>query len=96
LKQLAMARHRKLSDGATIDLGVDASGGQVRLEAQETSDGKFTLLSVGDRTLLAPDASAIQTASPAWREQTEGRYDLVYTATSDRWFTAPDAVATKQ
>ena len=96
LKQLAMARHRKLTVGATIDLGVDAGGGQVRLEAQETSAGNFTLLSVGDRTLFASDATAIQEASPAWRQETEGRYDLVYTATSDRWFAAPDAVATKQ
>jgi len=96
LTLLAMAKHRNLARGATIDLGADAGGGQVRLEAQEIGDGNFTLLSVGDRTLFAPDAPAIHAASPSWRKKTDGRYDLVYTATSDRWMTAPEAVAAKQ
>jgi glyoxylase-like metal-dependent hydrolase (beta-lactamase superfamily II) len=96
LKLLATAKHRNLADGATIDLGMDGGGGHVRLEAQEIGAGNFTLLSVGDRTLFAPGTAAIQSASPAWRKKTDGRYDLVYTATSDQWMSPPDATATKQ
>jgi hypothetical protein len=96
LKLLSTAKHLKLANGATIDLGDDLSGGKVHFEVQELNAGFFALLSANDRLLIAPDAAAVRSAPSSWRKETEARYDLLYTANSDRWFTSPDEGSVKQ
>lgn len=65
----------------------------------------LTLLDVNDRVLLSGDALGMQgtdnglilrdplpafaTAFKAWREQTDGKYDLVYTSRNHEWQTPP-------
>jgi hypothetical protein len=89
LKLLNSFSRATLKDGLVLDLGKDSSGQPLRLEAHSAGSA-FTLLSVGDRILFASDAAAIQTAPCSWRKATQGRYDLVYLSTSDKWFTSPE------
>jgi glyoxylase-like metal-dependent hydrolase (beta-lactamase superfamily II) len=68
----------------------------------------LTLLDVNDRVLFAGDAlgtqdadaglvltvplSAFARAFATWRSETDGRYDVVYTAHNYQWFTSPQYV----
>jgi len=69
------------------------------------SDAGLTLLSVSDRILLSGDAlgeqfnggglllratpAVFDVAIRAWRTETDGRYDIVYTARNSAWYTNP-------
>ena len=69
------------------------------------SPNGLTLLDVNDRVLLSGDALGMQgadnglilrdalpafaSAFKAWREQTDGKYDLVYTSRNHEWQTTP-------
>lgn len=82
----------KLRDGLMLDLGTDGSGRPLRVEAYATGNA-FTLLSVTDRVLFASDAAAIRSAPESWRKKVRGRYDLVFLASSARWFTSLDELS---
>jgi hypothetical protein len=95
LKLLSPSRHVELREGLTFDLGPDAAGRPVQVEAHAAGN-TFTLLSVSDRMLFAAAHDAIRSAPANWRTATQGRYDLVYTASSDKWFTSPDELNTER
>ena len=81
--------------GRPLVLVVNALGGH--------SDAGLTFLEQGDRLLFGGDAIGTQggylalhgtpkdfvDALANWRKETDGRYDIVYTAHNPQWFTAP-------
>jgi hypothetical protein len=95
LKLLPTAKVHKLKDNDMLELGADSAGQPLRLEVRSIQPDNFSLLSTGDRVLFASDTSSIQSAPAEWRQATDGRFDLVYTAASDKWYTAPSEVAAK-
>jgi glyoxylase-like metal-dependent hydrolase (beta-lactamase superfamily II) len=79
LARVSGATDTSMRGGLLVDLGTGRDGRPLQVEVMAAGNG-FALLSLADRMLFTTGVE------PA---DAKGRYDLLYTTASDRWFTPP-------